>query len=196
MMGKRSNLSEASQRICNPNYVKKTMSKTVLLSSFATWEPHQRSNSSDDLLLEVLKANLYPPLHSPSLHFLRQLPVDFELAPQQAIAQVNLLQPDIVICCGMAEHRTKLTVESRAVTHSETLYTRVNLDRLIAGLTMTEISHDAGQFVCNWLYQAMLKHLQSSERLCLFVHVPILTPKNSSAIESDFCRLIERMLEQ
>jgi pyroglutamyl-peptidase len=166
------------------------MSKTLLLTSFTTWEPHQRSNASDDLILELLKTE--PTL--PSLHLLRQLPVNFELAPEQAIAHVNQLQPDIVICCGMAASRVNLTVESRAVTQNEVLYTKANLERLVLGLAVTEISDDAGQFVCNWLYYALLKHLQNTETICLFVHVPILTAENSEAIVTDFRLLIARLL--
>jgi len=166
------------------------MSKTLLLTSFTTWEPHQRSNASDDLLLELLKTE--PTL--PSLHLLRQLPVDFDLAPERAIAHVNQLQPDIVVCCGMAESRFSLNVESRAVTPNEVLYTTANLERLVLGLAVTEISHDTGQFVCNWLYYTMLKHLQNTETICLFVHVPILTAENSEAIVTDFRFLIARLL--
>jgi pyroglutamyl-peptidase len=166
------------------------MSKTLLLTSFTTWEPHQRSNASDDLILELLKTE--PTLSS--VHLLRQLPVDFELAPKQAIAHINQLQPDIVICCGMAESRVSLTVESRAVTQNQVLYTKANLERLVLGLAMTEISHDAGQFVCNWLYYALLKHLHDTKTICLFVHVPVLTAENSEAIVTDFRLLITRLL--
>lgn len=157
----------------------------MLLTSFATWMPHQRSNSSDDLL-ETLEAN-------PSRHLLRQLPADFEQAPRQAIDHIQTLQPDIVVCCGMAESRSKLTVESRAVTLGETLYTAVDVDRLVAGLDITEVSHDAGRFACNWLYYSLLKHFQPPKTVCLFVHVPILTAENRGAIVSDFHRLIDRL---
>lgn len=161
--------------------------------------PHQLSNSSDDLLAEVMRGN--PPS---SWHFLRQLPVDFELAPQRAIAHVTQLQPDVVVCCGMAESRTQLSVESRAIFPNETLYTTVDLPRLVAGLTVTEISEDAGRFVCNALYYALLKQFrwqpeqqyprqQYSERQCLFVHVPVLTDENGGAIASDFQQILKRL---
>ena len=52
------------------------MSKKVLLTSFSTWLPHQKSNSSDDLLHEVTKDDSLPA----SLTTLRQLPVDIHLA--------------------------------------------------------------------------------------------------------------------
>ncbi len=52
------------------------MKKRILLTSFDTWLKDQQSNSSDDLLLEVTKLELLPDY----LTFLRQLPVDVQLA--------------------------------------------------------------------------------------------------------------------
>jgi pyroglutamyl-peptidase len=168
------------------------MPKTILLTSFTTWEPHQKSNAADDLLLEIIKTN--PP---PSLRFLRQLPVDFQLAPAQAIAHVNELRPDMVICCGMAESRSQLSLEARAVVGNDVLYTPVNLEELTAELLNTEISHDAGQYVCNALYYAMLHHLQQSSWncRCLFVHVPVLHSGNLAAIVTDFQRILEAIAD-
>ncbi|MBD2464835.1 peptidase C15 [Oscillatoria sp. FACHB-1407] len=166
------------------------MPKTLLLTSFQTWMPHQRSNASDDLLLEIGQQN-----PSPSWHVLRQLPVDFELAPQKAIAHVTQLQPDVVVCCGMAESRSRLSVESRAITESEILHSTLDLQRLTAELNYTEISDDAGRFVCNALYYAMLKHLRSHQPQShgLFVHVPILTDENRGAIVADFRVILQRL---
>ena len=77
------------------------MQTKILLSSFSTWLPHQKSNSSDDLLAEIQKLND----DSISLFFLRNLPVDVQLASQQVIAEVERIQPDVVMCCGMAEKK-------------------------------------------------------------------------------------------
>ena len=84
------------------------MRKQTLLTSFATWMPHQRSNSSDDLLGRIEETGRR------SFHFLRRLPVDFQLAPKLVIAKLDELQPDVLICCGMAEERDKLSLESTA----------------------------------------------------------------------------------
>lgn len=162
---------------------------SLLLTSFTTWLPHQSSNSSDDLLAELLQRNC-----SIDLHTLRQLPVDFGLAPQQTIAQIQTLKPQAVVCCGMAESRSKLSVESQAVQGGQILKTRFSLPELVAGLSMTEISHDAGRFVCNATYFAVLEHLQNSSCLGLFVHVPILTEANRAAIVADFEILLQRLL--
>lgn len=165
--------------------------RTVLLTSFATWKAHQRSNASDDLLLEIGKNNL-----SSSLHLFRQLPVNVPVAKEIAIGKIRQLQPQLVLCCGMAESRVKLNVESRAVVADHVLHTTVDLETLTVGLQSTEISDDAGRFVCNGLYYAILNYLQSyhPDIQCLFVHVPILTPNNRENVVADFSLILERVL--
>jgi len=168
------------------------MSKSILFTSFTTWQPHQRSNSSDDLLEIVSRQNPYPQ----QLHFLRQIPVDFDLAPTQVLTKVDELQPDIILCCGMAESRSLLTVESNGKHGDEVITNSLDLESLIANLPTTAISHDAGQFVCNWLYYSLLKHSaeQKIKNHCLFVHVPVLTPQNRELVVSDFLVLMQRLL--
>ena len=167
------------------------MTNKILLTSFDTWLPHQKSNSSDDLLAKIsLDKSLLP-----SVKFLRKLPVDAERASSLAIAQIDQLQPDIIICCGLAESRQKLTVESCAWCDRDILKTAVNLEPLVADLPTTEISHEAGKFVCEALYYAILKHLADSQLItkCIFVHVPILTDKNFNKIVADFLLIIRRL---
>jgi pyroglutamyl-peptidase len=169
------------------------MSFKILLTSFDIWHTDQKSNSSDDLLAKVSEIKSLPY----SLNFLRKLPVDPELAPILAIAQINQLQPDVIICCGMAEGRDKLTVESCACCDRNILKTAVNIEQLVADLPRVEISHDAGKFVCEALYYAVLKHICDSQitAQCIFVHVPILNDENLDQIVADFllvmCRLIQ-----
>lgn len=182
---------------------------TVLLTSFAPWKAHQPSNSSDDLLLEMVKTG------TPSwLHLLRQLPVNVPVAKEIAIGKIQQLQPQTVICCGMAESRTKLNVESKATVRGHSLHTRVDLEALTVGLNSTEISDDAGRFVCNGLYYAILYYLQNRypdilhsdiphpdifsdiqhpDIQCLFVHVPILTPGNRKNVIADFSSILKRV---
>ena len=167
------------------------MTNKILLTSFDTWLPHHKSNSSDDLLAKISQIQSLPY----SLTFLQKLPVDSELAPNLAIAQINQLQPDTIICCGMAESRQKLTVESCACSNKDILKTAVNLEHLIADLAATEISHEAGKFVCEAVYYAVLKHLADSQMTaqCIFVHVPILTPDNTDKIVGDFVSIVNRL---
>ena len=165
------------------------MNNTILLTSFSTWKSHHITNSSDDLLHLLSERELGP------FNFLRKLPVEFELAPQHVLSRFNELRPKVLICCGMAEERTKLNIESSAVLDEQILQTSVDLDKLTADLLMTEISHDAGEFVCNTLYYKTLEHLSSQEENhhSIFVHVPVITEENKSLLVADFISIIERL---
>ncbi len=171
------------------------MVRSMLLTSFTTWKPEQPSNSSDDLfdLVEEPLAS-YP--HG--ISFLRQIPVDFEDAPRAVIQRIQHLQPEVVICCGMGETRTRLNLERKAVRDGQTRFTPVDLDALVEGLSFTTISHDAGSFVCNRLYFDVLDFLQAFHRsvLCLFVHVPCLTEGNRSLVAEDFLAIVARLHAQ
>jgi len=168
------------------------MSKKVLLTSFTTWLPHQKSNSSDDLLHEVTKDDSL----RASLTTLRQLPVDIQQASNLVINRINQLNPDLIISCGMAERRAILTVESQARGENNLIESWVNLDKLTAGLKVTNISQDAGKFVCEGLYYLMLKHLRDRrlQTPCIFVHVPLLSSQNLPDIKADFSKIINRLL--
>jgi pyroglutamyl-peptidase len=163
----------------------------ILLTSFQTWLPHQKSNSSDDLLEEVTKIDSL----SHSLTCLRHLPVDISQASDRAIIKINELQPDIIICCGMAESRRQLSVESNARKGDTVLNTPLDLDIILDGSVGTAISHDAGKFVCEGLYYSVLNHLHKNElkKHGLFVHVPILTRNNVAGIMADFELIMQRL---
>jgi pyroglutamyl-peptidase len=167
------------------------MQKRFLLTSFQTWLPHQTSNSSDDLLAEVVRLNLLPY----DLTLLRQLPVDVEQASFRVIEKIRELQPECIVCCGMAEKRTLLTVEVGAVCGESMLLTMVDLEKLVAGSRNVEISHDCGKFVCEGLYYSVLDELRlwAVKIPCLFVHVPILTEKNFFSILEDFLLITHRL---
>ncbi|MCA1991947.1 MAG: peptidase C15 [Coleofasciculus sp. S288] len=208
------------------------MNRKILLTSFQTWLPHQNSNSSDDLLEKIAQLTSF----SASLTFLRQLPVNVSQASSQVIATIEELQPDGIICCGMAERRPKLTVESCATcgytSYGIRLYsycqsvcrnfrlkglqaflqnllltsnlpdsilikTSVDLEELLGGTLGTEISHDAGKFVCEGLYYTVLKYLRQrhSNIPCIFVHVPVLTPDNSPDLVADFQVIIDKIAD-
>lgn len=167
------------------------MTKKILLTSFTTWLPHQKSNTSNDLFTELLKKSI----SFEKFYFLRKIPVDFELAPQQVVSKIEEIQPDCVICCGMAESRKTLTIESNGSCGNEVLRTAVNLNHLVRGLAITNISHDAGKFVCDRLYYSTLKYLydHSLQTQCIFVHVPILTEENMDLVVADFLLIVQRM---
>jgi pyroglutamyl-peptidase len=163
----------------------------ILLTSFDIWEPHHVTNSSDDLLMEMEFRGLLPPRS----HLLRRLPVDFQLAPEKVISHIESLQPLWVVCCGMAEKREMLSIEANGKHGEEVLETAVDIAPLVASLSHTEVSQDAGNFVCNYLYYSVLKHIQENqlETQSLFVHVPVLRVENRGAIVQDFSRLLQKL---
>ena len=165
------------------------MADKILLTSFDTWLPHQKSNSSDDVLNEICINYTYP-----QLTLLRRLPVDVQIASCRVIAKIKKLQPDSVICCGMAERRPKLTIESNATCGNRVIKTSVDLAQLVAGSNRIEISHDAGKFVCEGLYYSVLTYISIHLNThCIFVHIPILTERNFAGIVADFQLIIYRM---
>lgn len=161
----------------------------ILLTSFQTWLPQQKSNSSDDLLIKVQKMNY---TSVADIFFLRNIPVDIEEASYQVIHEIKRIQPDVIISCGMAERRNKLTIESNASCLNECLYTSVDLAKLTKTLMVTEISNDAGKFVCEGLYYQLLKYIRSQQLNihCIFVHVPFLEANQSNLILQDFHLII------
>ncbi|MEA5618696.1 peptidase C15 [Cronbergia sp. UHCC 0137] len=180
------------------------MQKKILLTSFHTWLSDQQSNSSDDLLLELAK--MASVTHD--LHFLHRLPVDVALASSQVIAKINQLEPDYIICCGMAASRQQLSVEviasilSGESTDKELidqpeifLQTTVDIKQLVAGTSAVEISYDCGKFVCNGLYYSVLDYLRQSQSStpAIFIHVPILHPENLIGMIADFVLMINNL---
>ncbi len=164
------------------------MTGKILLTSFRPWLEHHTSNASDDLLCQ-LKAKQ---LAFADFLFLHHLPVETAIASEMTIQAIADYQPDLVLCCGMAEKRDRLTVESQAFYRGQQLQTRLDLQALTAPLEFTEISHDAGKFVCEGLYFQVLNHLQrqQSPARALFLHVPLLTAANRQLILRD----VETML--
>ncbi|ANV87297.1 peptidase C15 [Picosynechococcus sp. PCC 7117] len=160
----------------------------ILLTSFQPWLEHHTSNASDDLLCQ-LKARR---LAFADFLFLHHLPVETAIASAKTIQAIAAYQPDLVLCCGMAEKRDRLTIESQAFYQGQQLQTRLDLQALTTPLEFTEISDDAGKFVCEGLYFQVLKHLQwqQSQARALFLHVPLLTAANRPLILRD----VETML--
>jgi pyroglutamyl-peptidase len=178
------------------------MQKKILLTSFDIWLSQQKSNSSDDLLLALAKMASLP--HD--LNFLHRLPVDVQLASCHVITKINELQPDYIICCGMAASRSKLSVEvlacstgilpGEAINSSENiLRTTVDIEKLLVGTAAVEISYDCGKFVCEGLYYSVLDYLHQSQLSikCIFVHVPILNQENLIQIVTDFVLMINNL---
>ncbi len=168
------------------------LNNKILLTSFQTWLPHQKSNTSDDLL-EIFQKKF---VDNTSFFWLRKLPVDTPQASILTINKIEEIRPNVVICCGMAESRPQLTIESGASCGEKLLSTSVDLEALVTKLTYTEISQDAGKFVCEGLYYNVLQHLKIRQFNCpaIFVHVPLLTEENASQIKEDFRLILQSFL--
>ncbi|MBE9071020.1 peptidase C15, partial [Leptolyngbya cf. ectocarpi LEGE 11479] len=117
------------------------MTAPILITSFRPWKANQGLNSSDVLLDQVM-AKL--PSHA---MFLRYLPVNFDLAPIRVISAIVQYRPKVVVCCGMAETRKRLTVEQWGTYKEQRLATPINLQTLVDNTIHTSISEDAGNFV-------------------------------------------------
>ena len=107
---------------------------------------------------------------------------------KKVIAKIEHIQPDVIVCCGMAEKRSKPALESNASCQNDCLYTSIDLAKLTEELTITEISHDAGKFVCEGLYYQILRYIQSKDMMtyCLFAHIPLLKHSDLNLILEDF----------
>lgn len=175
------------------------MKRRILLTSFDIWLPDQKSNSANDLLIALEKIRPTDDY----LTFVKQIPVDVSLASNRVIKKIRQIQPGAIICCGMAEKRTQLSVESNASStaissaenYQRVLYTTVDLELLVKGIENVQISHDCGKFVCEGLYYSVLDYLQQNQIKipCIFVHVPILTEENTSSILNHFLLIIDRL---
>ncbi|MEM6451287.1 MAG: peptidase C15 [Cyanobacteria bacterium P01_D01_bin.105] len=185
------------------------MNTPILITSFQPWRVHQRSNSSDDLVAEMQKKGLLPS----GTVWLRQVPVSFDLAPVRVESEIMRLRPRVVICCGMAEKRWRLSVERQAkrylqrqTPHTEgfaaaqisVLQTTVDVDRLVTGTCLSKVSEDAGSYVCNHLYYSVLKLVGSVdwEITGIFIHVPILHPDNKTFLVEDFSKILARLVNR
>lgn len=164
-----------------------------MITSFPPWRAHQRSNSSDDLIAELHSLGKLPA----GTEWLRQVPVSFQLAPTQVIGEIQRLRPRLVICCGMAEERSCLSLERQARGDSHTHQTSLDLSALIAETTLTEISDDAGSFVCNHLYYSVLDFIDRADwdMTAVFVHVPVLTLENRAVILEDFEAIAQKLIQ-
>jgi pyroglutamyl-peptidase len=170
------------------------MADPILITTFDIWLPHQKSNASDDLIL-ALEAQGALPEHCQVLH---RLPVDVGAAFAQIQAVMEGQRPAYVLCCGMAESRSRLNVELQAVCEGQVRRCAIpeeDWNSLRTHWHCAEISRDAGQFVCNGLYFRLLDELAHwGNPLVLFVHVPLLTELNQADLMADFQTLLRQLV--
>lgn len=163
----------------------------LLLTTFTPWKAHQQSNASDDLMAYMNRQGMLPA----KAVLMRQIPVSFQLAHVQVIAKMVELQPRVVVCCGMAETRHQLDLELNGKRGDRTLQTRLDLPWLKQGTCLTQISHCAGNYVCNHLYFELLSFIdrQPWTAEALFVHIPPVTPDNRPWLAADMALMLSRL---
>ncbi|TAD77201.1 MAG: peptidase C15 [Oscillatoriales cyanobacterium] len=163
----------------------------MLITSFETWLPDQVTNSSDDLLQLLIDRAILPD----RAHCLRRLPVDFDRAPPLVLQTIQQYRPRTVLLCGMAEGRSHLSLEAQAQHQGSCLATTVDLPTLIRHTQCSQISTDAGNFVCNWLYYRVLQWalLERYSGQVLFLHVPPLSDRNREPILADVRLILDRL---
>jgi pyroglutamyl-peptidase len=169
----------------------------VLISGF---EPFSgRDNNPTALLVDALNNR---DIEIPAELVVDQvlLPVTFEKSFEVLQEKISAFNPDMVICFGLAAKRETIELENTAVNKIHADIKDNNgeapLDQLIspdspetylstlpiqgiAGALQKEglpvkISNDAGNFVCNYLFYRLMETNQDTERLCGFIHVPLL----------------------
>ena len=127
-----------------------------------------------------------------------RLPVVYQQAAAEMLAEISRLRPSLVICCGVAGGRTGVTPELVALNyrmasipdnagqrfsgepilpHGENaLMTALPVHQMIAAIREKEIpawlSLSAGAYVCNDLYYHLLLQEAEMGYRGLFVHVP------------------------
>ena len=127
-----------------------------------------------------------------------RLPVVYQQAAAEMLVEINLLRPELVICCGVAAGRRGVTPELVALNyrwstiadnagqlysgtpilpHGEAaLMTSLPVHDMVAAIRGKEVpawvSLSAGAYVCNDLYYHLLTQQEELGYRGLFVHVP------------------------
>ena len=170
------------------------VSARILVTTFDTWLPHQKSNASDDLILALERKAAFPP----DCQVLHRLPVEVDAAFAAIQTAVQRTEPDYIFCCGMAESRLRLSFELQARCDDQVRRCSIPMaywNFLRTRWRCAELSEDAGQFVCNGLYFRLLdERSQLGNPELLFVHVPPLTTANTSNLMADFQLMLDQLL--
>lgn len=168
----------------------------VLFSGFEAFGGHDQNPTA--LLMSALEKRL---ITIPEEMTIDQivLPVTFQDSYQQLEERIISFNPDIIICFGLAEKRTSLSLESVAVNLMDARIpdnrgeqpvgqkiTLSGADSYLSTLPLVgfegalqragilvEQSPNAGEYVCNYLFYKLMESNQDTGRLCGFIHVPL-----------------------
>ena len=188
---------------------------TLLITSFGPWGSHRENAST----LWWERAQWAAPEGWTVVR--RILPVDWTAAPERLFEAIEA-HPDlaVVALCGLAESRQSITPERFARNRASaitpdiqglqyagerirpdgpaTLEATLPFEELVNGLRSngipSEESHDAGDYLCNYLSYRLLDHLQHHPGIRGgFIHVPprdaLTNEQWQTAAEATLCTL-------
>ena len=140
----------------------------------------------------------------------QQLPTVYGRAPALAIAKIEEIRPDAIVCVGQAGRRAAVTPEVIGINLREgriadndgvlltdtpidsdgpaayfsTLPVRRMVDAIRAADLPAALSYSAGAFVCNDLLYSLLHHFRNTDLPIGFIHVPFLTEQAGEGVPS------------
>jgi pyroglutamyl-peptidase len=88
-----------------------------------------------------------------------------------------------------------LELELNGKSSTRTLRTSLALNPLLANTHLTQISHCAGDYVCNHLYYHLLDtiHRHRWPTQALFIHIPRVSPDNEPFLIHDLSLVLNRL---
>lgn len=176
--------------------------KKVLISGFQPFGSH--AENSSQIMAEQFKEVDIPGFEIRSI----VLPVTFSSAFEHLKTAIEKFSPDSVICLGLADKRTAITLEKVAINlihckipdNDGVTYLDQPIDETgpvayFSTLPLKEMrdlkttfpveeSYSAGTYVCNYLMYQVLNFLKDSDMKAGFIHLPHLKDKRDDIFHS------------
>lgn len=169
----------------------------VLISGFEPFGGHRLNPTA--LLIDEFNADRIPYPATFEIQTIL-LPVTFEDAFRRLNLSIEKFNPDVVLCFGLAAGRAEINLEfiaqniidaeiqdnagvqpkNMTINESgpEMYHSTLPVQGLEGALDQAgipvKISNSAGKYVCNYLFYRLMDSNQDTERLCGFIHVPLL----------------------
>jgi pyroglutamyl-peptidase len=172
----------------------------ILISGFTPFDRHQENSS--EIMARLLGEQDFQGIQLKSLI----LPVSFKKSFEILRQEIDFFQPDYVICLGLAEKRSVISLEKIAINyiHSKisdndgvmiqdkfimnqgpaAYFSQLPLKKwmMIETPFPVEQSLTAGSFVCNYLMYQLLHELQGKKTKGGFIHLPPLNDNKDQII--------------
>ena len=166
------------------------MAKSILISGF---EPFGSDSINPT---EIIVRNLPKEINNFEIHGI-VLPVEFKLAPERLIREIEKIKPSAIIMLGQAGGRDSISIETTAKNNmrgkdnsgfaidnlpviegeSIELHSTLPVDKINAAIKNyglpSKLSNDAGNYVCNCLFYSVM-HFLKDVVSAGFIHVPFI----------------------